>query len=311
MSIRGVPGRTDHVVVVGAGFAGLAAALHLCGRGRQVTVVERHPWPGGRAGRQDIDGYRIDTGPTVLTMPDLIDEAFAAVGENLSQRLELLPLDPAYRAKFADGGGIDVYTDADRMAAAVREFAGPNRRPVTGACAIGSSGCTALSSTASSRPISTPRSACSTAGGEIACARRLPPLGDDGQTAHQRPTVAAGVHLPVALRRCRAARRAGGLCGDRLHGHRLGRVLPPRRRARVARRARGGRRRRRCAVQLRVHGHRAGTRRRADHRCPHRPGRANRLRRSGFDHRVAADLPVAGPVDPGGCCRCARRRRRW
>ena len=57
-------------------------------------------------------------------MPDLIDEAFAAVGETLSQRLELLPLDPAYRAKFADGGGIDVYTDADRMAAAVREFAG-------------------------------------------------------------------------------------------------------------------------------------------------------------------------------------------
>ena len=127
MSIRGVPGRTDHVVVVGAGFAGLAAALHLCGRGRQVTVVERHPWPGGRAGRQDIDGYRIDTGPTVLTMPDLIDEAFAAVGENLTQRLELLPLDPAYRAKFADGGGIDVHTDADRMAAAVREFAGPEQ----------------------------------------------------------------------------------------------------------------------------------------------------------------------------------------
>ena len=127
MSIRGVPGRTDHVVVVGAGFAGLAAALHLCGRGRQVTVVERHPWPGGRAGRQDVDGYRIDTGPTVLTMPDLIDEAFAAVGENLSQRLELLPLDPAYRAKFADGGGIDVHTDADRMAAAVREFAGPEQ----------------------------------------------------------------------------------------------------------------------------------------------------------------------------------------
>ena len=125
MSMRSVPGRTDHVVVVGAGFAGLSAALHLTGRGRQVTVVERHPWPGGRAGRRDIDGYRIDTGPTVLTMPDLIDEAFAAVGENLSQRLELLPVDPAYRATFADGGRIDVHSDADRMAAAVREFAGP------------------------------------------------------------------------------------------------------------------------------------------------------------------------------------------
>ncbi|ORW94453.1 phytoene dehydrogenase [Mycobacterium sp. IEC1808] len=127
MSIRTVSGRTDHVVVVGAGFAGLAAALHLAGRGRQVTVVERQPWPGGRAGRRDVDGYHIDTGPTVLTMPDIIDEAFAAVGETASDRVELLPVDPAYRALFADGSAIDVHTDADRMAAAVREFAGPQQ----------------------------------------------------------------------------------------------------------------------------------------------------------------------------------------
>lgn len=123
--MRTVSGRTDRVVVVGAGFAGLAAALHLAGRGREVTVVEREPWPGGRAGRRDIGGYLIDTGPTVLTMPDLIDEAFAAVGESLSQRLDLLPVDPAYRAKFADGDGLDVHTDAERMAESVREFAGP------------------------------------------------------------------------------------------------------------------------------------------------------------------------------------------
>lgn len=123
--MRKVRGRTDRVVVVGAGFAGLAAALHLAGRGREVTVVEREQWPGGRAGRRDIGGYLIDTGPTVLTMPDLIDEAFAAVGDSLSQRLDLLPLDPAYRAMFADGAAIDVHTDAERMAASVREFAGP------------------------------------------------------------------------------------------------------------------------------------------------------------------------------------------
>ena len=123
--MRTLSGPTDQVIVVGAGFAGLSAALHLAGRGRSVTVVEREPWPGGRAGRRDIGGYLVDTGPTVITMPDLIDEAFAAVGETTSQRVELLPVDPAYRAMFADGAGIDVHTDADRMATAVSDFAGP------------------------------------------------------------------------------------------------------------------------------------------------------------------------------------------
>ncbi|GAQ59852.1 phytoene desaturase family protein [Streptomyces scabiei] len=121
---RTVPGRTDHIVVVGAGLSGLAAALHLLGAGRRVTLVERDPLPGGRAGRLVRGGYRIDTGPTVLTMPDLADEAFAAVGENLRDRVELIPLHPAYRALFADGSGIDVHTDADAMEAEVERFAG-------------------------------------------------------------------------------------------------------------------------------------------------------------------------------------------
>ena len=122
--MKTVPGPSDRVVVVGAGFAGLAAALHLAGRGREVTVVERENWPGGRAGRLDVDGYRLDTGPTVLTMPDIIDETFAAVGETSSARMELLDVDPAYRAQFADGSSVDVHSDADRMAAAIEEFAG-------------------------------------------------------------------------------------------------------------------------------------------------------------------------------------------
>jgi phytoene desaturase len=122
--MKTVPGPSDRVVVVGAGFAGLAAALHLAGRGREVTVVERENWPGGRAGRLDVDGYRLDTGPTVLTMPDIIDDTFAAVGETSSARMDLLDVDPAYRAQFADGSSIDVHSDADRMAIAIEEFAG-------------------------------------------------------------------------------------------------------------------------------------------------------------------------------------------
>ena len=69
--MRSVDGRTDRVVIVGAGLSGLSAALQLAGRGRAVTVVERGDHPGGRVGRADIAGYRLDTGPTVLTMPDI------------------------------------------------------------------------------------------------------------------------------------------------------------------------------------------------------------------------------------------------
>ncbi|MFF6783409.1 phytoene desaturase family protein [Streptomyces sp. NPDC012510] len=122
--MRTVRGRTDHVVVVGAGLSGLSAALHLLGSGRRVTVVERECLPGGRAGRRDLGGYRIDTGPTVLTMPQLADEAFAAVGERLADRVDLVPLHPAYRACFADGSLLDVHTDADAMEAEVERFAG-------------------------------------------------------------------------------------------------------------------------------------------------------------------------------------------
>lgn len=121
---RKIPGNTDHVVVVGAGLAGLSAALQLVGRGRQVTVVERDPVPGGRVGRVDSGGYRVDTGPTVLTMADIVDDAFAAVGETTADRLDLLRVDPAYRASFADGSSLQVHSGAEEMATAVREFAG-------------------------------------------------------------------------------------------------------------------------------------------------------------------------------------------
>ncbi|MEV6279635.1 phytoene desaturase family protein [Nocardia sp. NPDC051832] len=121
--MRTVAGRADRVVVVGAGLAGLSAAMHLAGRGCSVTVVEREATPGGRMGRLDIAGYRIDTGPTVLTMPQVLDETFAAVGEHAEDRLELVPVEPAYRAHFADGRTLDVDSDAEEMIRRITDFA--------------------------------------------------------------------------------------------------------------------------------------------------------------------------------------------
>lgn len=122
--MRTVKGPTDNVVIVGAGLSGLSAALQLVGRGRRVTVLERDPHPGGRVGRLDAGGYRIDTGPTVLTMPDIIDDAFAAVGESLTDRMDLARVAPSYRASFADGSALDVHRDAATMASEIERFAG-------------------------------------------------------------------------------------------------------------------------------------------------------------------------------------------
>lgn len=123
--MRTVRGATDHVVVVGAGLAGLSAALRLAGAGRQVTILERESIPGGRAGLIADQGYSFDTGPTVLTMPDLIADAFDAVGEEMSNWLELTPIDPLYRAWYPDGSHLDVKANPQEMAAEVERVCGP------------------------------------------------------------------------------------------------------------------------------------------------------------------------------------------
>ncbi|MGD9618529.1 MAG: phytoene desaturase family protein [Mycolicibacterium sp.] len=123
--MRTIEGKTDRVVIVGAGLSGLSAALYLAGRGRNVTVVERGAVPGGRVGRADIAGYRIDTGPTVLTMPDIIDDAMSAVGARLADHVELMPVHPAYRAMFADGNTLAVHTEPGAMYTEIKRFAGP------------------------------------------------------------------------------------------------------------------------------------------------------------------------------------------
>ncbi len=122
--MRTVTGPTDRVVVVGAGLGGLSAALRLAGAGREVTVLEREPVPGGRAGRLDLDGYSFDTGPTVLTMPELIADALDAVGERLEDWLDLDPVDPLYRAYYPDGSTLDVRADSDAMAAEIERVCG-------------------------------------------------------------------------------------------------------------------------------------------------------------------------------------------
>ncbi|MCJ0904199.1 phytoene desaturase family protein [Rhodococcus sp. ARC_M6] len=129
-----VSGSTDSVIVVGAGLAGLSAALHLVGAGRKVTVLERESTIGGRVGTyQVLDSaghrlYDIDNGASVLTMPDLIADALAAVGESFESTippLTLTKLSPSYHTRYADGSSIDVYSDSTAMSKEVEQECGP------------------------------------------------------------------------------------------------------------------------------------------------------------------------------------------
>ena len=124
--MRTTTGASDHVVIVGAGLGGLSAALRLAGAGRKVTVIEREAVPGGRNGLLQDSGYSFDTGPTVLTMPDLIADALDCVGESMDDWLELLPIEPLYRSFYADGSQLDVHADPARMAQEIESVIGAN-----------------------------------------------------------------------------------------------------------------------------------------------------------------------------------------
>src|SRR5215207_709975 len=113
------------VVVIGAGLGGLAATAHLVGGRHEVVVVERADGPGGRAGLLERDGFRLDNGPTVLTMPGLLADVFAAAGADMADHLDLRAVDPMYRAVYADGSVLHVRHGRKAMAEEIRSFAGP------------------------------------------------------------------------------------------------------------------------------------------------------------------------------------------
>lgn len=112
------------VVVVGAGFGGLSAAAHLVAAGHEVHVVERSARAGGRAAVAIDGGFSLDLGPTVFTMPHLLEDAFGAVGATMSDHVTIRPADPIYRAVFDDGSELRVRAGRAAMTHEVREFAG-------------------------------------------------------------------------------------------------------------------------------------------------------------------------------------------
>ncbi|MEQ1829116.1 MAG: phytoene desaturase family protein [Pirellula sp.] len=114
--------QTLRVGVIGSGLAGLAAACTLAARGHQVTLLEKNEWLGGKAAVHHEAGYRFDMGPTILTLPSVLQRIFREAKRNLDDYLQLVALDPQWRCFFEDGGVLDLVADTAKMRANLENF---------------------------------------------------------------------------------------------------------------------------------------------------------------------------------------------
>jgi phytoene desaturase len=112
------------VVVIGAGVGGLAAAARLAARGLSVDVLEAGERVGGKLNVSVVDGVEVDTGPSVLTLPDALDAVFRVAGSSLRDEISLREPDPAFRYLYPDGVALDVFVRPEETVESVRRTLG-------------------------------------------------------------------------------------------------------------------------------------------------------------------------------------------
>ncbi len=108
-----------HAVVIGAGLGGLAGAMRLGARGYRVTVIDKLDVPGGRGSAIWQNGHRFDLGPTIVTVPQVFRELWAACGRDFESDVDLRAMDPFYEIRWPDGSTFTACGDAGRMRAEV------------------------------------------------------------------------------------------------------------------------------------------------------------------------------------------------
>ena len=118
-----VPNPKLPIAVIGGGLAGLAAAATLAARGQRVVLFEKNEWLGGKAALLEQDGYRFDMGPTILTVPRVLERIFTEAGLRMEDRLDLRRIDPQWRCFFEDGSVLDLKQDVSEMGETLRSYA--------------------------------------------------------------------------------------------------------------------------------------------------------------------------------------------
>ncbi|MBE2197092.1 MAG: phytoene desaturase [Anaerolinea sp.] len=112
------------ILIIGAGIGGLSAAIRLAAAGRRVIMYEKNAQVGGKMAQIVADGFRWDTGPSVITMRHVLEELFSAAGRRLDDYLTLLPVEPLTRYFYPDGFVFDATRDLAQMAAQIAQLDG-------------------------------------------------------------------------------------------------------------------------------------------------------------------------------------------
>jgi len=113
----------SHVAIVGAGIGGIASAIRLAAAGHRVTLLEKNTLPGGKMNLVEAEGFRFDTGPSLITLPGVLVDTFRAAGRRMEDYLTLKALEPICRYRFADGSSLDVSSNLPRLVAEVGNLA--------------------------------------------------------------------------------------------------------------------------------------------------------------------------------------------
>lgn len=117
-----------HIVIIGSGVGGLASAVRLAAAGFKVTVVEANDYVGGKLTTKQIGRYRFDMGPSVFTLPNLIDDLTSVAKSN--KAFKYLTLDTIVHYFYEDGTAITAYTDKEKFASEVSEKLGETKESV-------------------------------------------------------------------------------------------------------------------------------------------------------------------------------------
>src|SRR5690349_5641539 len=110
------------IAIIGAGMGGLAAAIRLAVAGHEVEIYEKNERVGGKLNLLEQDGFRWDTGPSLITMPFVYRQLFEAAGRKLEDYVSLVPVEPVCRYFYPDGSRFDASDSTGQMTAEIERF---------------------------------------------------------------------------------------------------------------------------------------------------------------------------------------------